>query len=286
MYRKIKNTEPRQMLIEEAGKCFCLAGNLYALMGKYHTARQNFDEARALVQENGSVLSKANVYRSMTHLSLRENDFEEALRQGALLMEQVALMGNPTAKFPAMALIAEAEFGLGRVDKAISLTIECIDGYVKHKDTMRYCKQLTNLSLYYSTSQEYAKARAAAEESLKISRNEGGVVLWSCLQIWCLLGALNDRLKDAATLAGFLEAKQRNSAEVRASIELLAYTQIMNVLDTKLSTFETESCMARGATFTEAQAVSFTLKQLVASVSIPREQGQGPGFPLLEGRAE
>jgi hypothetical protein len=125
---------------------------------------------------------------------------------------------------------------------------------------------LVNLAGYLLAQGTLVEARTVAQEALIRARTQGGFIVRVCLSRWALLGSLEGRHREAARLAGFLEAAHTAAGETREPTEQRAHDQLRQTLALALSAEEIEAEAAEGARWSEAQAIEFSFDRLVGSM--------------------
>lgn len=243
-------------------------GSLYMFLGRAPDAKATFDEASAILTGTQAWKSLFSLDCSLGMVALFAQDGVEARRCFAHALECARALSDPDRESHVLMNLAEIDFGLGDVDRAVERGREAVAAFrpsVRHTDLG---VALVNLAGYLLAQGTLVEARTVAEEALGRARTQGGFIVRVCLSRWALLGALESRHREAARLAGFLDAGHVAAGETREPTEQRAYDQLQRTLGLALSAEEIAAEAARGAQWSEAQAIAFSFDRLVGPGSM------------------
>ena len=241
-----------------------ILGDCQVHFGRNAEAKALFDEACETFSAGGHKKSLCALMNRLgmlatfmnNHLDAR-NHFNRAL---ALAREQKRFRSETIG----LMNLAEAEFALGSVDRAVELAKEAILGF-RQLDRRDYLAMTSNnLTFYLIVQGNPSDARAVAREALSLARENGGLILWHCLEMWALLGAIEGRHRHAAMLIGFSAAGFASSGEIRDPTNMQIHDHLARLLQAELPAVDIQALAAEGAQWTEDQAADFAFHELVS----------------------
>jgi len=238
------------------GAVLALIGLVRGFLGASAEATAALTEARGILANSGRRKSLLNVMNNLGVIAAMDGDmaaardlFEEALqitrRAGARDGEILVLIN-----------LAEIEFNLGEIDAAVERTGAAVAYLRTTGQQADLGWALVNLGTYLLIAGRLAEAETAAREALRLVRPVGGFILRVCLQQWALLAASAGRLKDAARLAGFVDAGYEKAGETREPSEQRVYEDLQARLTAGLTPIQLAHLTAEGAAWTEKTAAS------------------------------
>jgi predicted ATPase/DNA-binding winged helix-turn-helix (wHTH) protein len=238
------------------GAVLALIGLVRGFLGAPAEASAALTEARGILANSGRRKSLLNVMNNLGVIAAMDGDmatardlFEEALqitrRAGARDGEILVLIN-----------LAEIEFNLGEIDAAVERTGAAVAYLRTTGQQADLGWALVNLGTYLLIAGRLAEAETAAREALRLVRPVGGFILRVCLQQWALLAASAGRLKDAARLAGFVDAGYEKAGETREPSEQRVYDDLQARLTAGLTPIQLAHLAAEGAAWTEKTAAS------------------------------
>ena len=119
-----------------------------------------------------------------------------------------------------------------------------------------------NLAPYLLAAGRPEEARPIAEEGFS---RFGDLGRHSDLQVWAVLAAFERRLTEAAQLIGFVDAERVRTGQPPRRSEQRLYDELMRRLQTGLPAADLLARTAEGAHWSEAEAVDFITRRLVAA---------------------
>jgi predicted ATPase/DNA-binding winged helix-turn-helix (wHTH) protein len=239
------------------GSVLALIGLVRGFLGGGTEANAALTEARAILVNSNRRKSLLNVMNNLGVAAAMSGDmaaardlFEEALhitrRAGARDGEILVLIN-----------LAEIEFNLGEIDAAVERTGAAVAYLRTTGQQADLGWALVNLGTYLLIAGRLAEAETAAREALRLVRPVGGFILRVCLQQWALLAASSGRLKDAARLAGFVDAGYEKAGETREPSEQRVYDDLQARLAGGLTQIQLSHLTAEGAAWTEQTAAGY-----------------------------
>jgi predicted ATPase/DNA-binding winged helix-turn-helix (wHTH) protein len=231
--------------------------------GAYQEAMTALEEATQIAAETSSPRVRLRTLYPGSVLARARGDLLEGRRMLLVALEISRTAEDGMAEQNTLLHLAEYECALGNYQQAVELATQGLEAEGKGRRPYLGAKWLRmNLASYLCLQGDIAAARETAFEAL--SEGQGGnATLRVCLQHWALLGALEGRFKHAAELNGFIEVSLAASGEVFETTEQQLDTRLREILDANLSCSEIRDCMAKGAGWSEAEALDFASRHLI-----------------------
>ncbi|HVJ51832.1 MAG TPA: winged helix-turn-helix domain-containing protein [Aliidongia sp.] len=239
-------------------------GSLYASLGRNAEARVTLAEAETLLSGSDRKRSLFNVMNNLGTLAGLMNEIDEARHNFVRALDLARALKDAVRENYVLMNLAEMEFVLGSIDRAIDRGREAVDGLRSAGRRSFLELALINLGSYLIFRGDLAEARSVAEEALATASEEGGFVVRVCLQQWALLGALDGRHREAARLIGFVDAGYAASGDIRSPSMQRIRDELRRLLEKALPEADIGGSAAEGAGWGEAQAVAFALDRLIS----------------------
>ncbi|MET7877642.1 BTAD domain-containing putative transcriptional regulator [Micromonospora profundi] len=154
--------------------CLSVAGDIAG-------SQEHFALALPIAERIGDVLLLTRIHTNRTHQFLRTGRFAEALTMAERSARYAALAGAPSLRAIATSNEAEALAMLGRYDEAVQ-RYEAALGFYQQKGSRRFIHALLGLGELYRRRGWREQARAAYEETIRVTEETGNVhVLVSAL---------------------------------------------------------------------------------------------------------
>jgi predicted ATPase/DNA-binding winged helix-turn-helix (wHTH) protein len=238
-------------------------GGLYAFVGRHEAAEAVLCEAERILSPTRREKSLFNVMNSRGSLALIQHDPAKAQGYFSRALDLARAQKDAVREGQVLANLAEVEFGLGAVDRAVERGTEAVSR-LRSVDRRSYLGwALVNLASYLIAGDSLSEARSIAAEALSLVRDEGGFIVLVCLQQWALLGALDGRHRAAAQLIGFVDAGLSRAGEIRQPTEQQIYQHLSRLLADGLPAVDRDALRDEGARWGEAEAVTFALNHLI-----------------------
>jgi predicted ATPase/DNA-binding winged helix-turn-helix (wHTH) protein len=156
------------------------------------------------------------------------------------------------------------EYRQGDVDGAIARGREALDCARRTPGYHGLHSALLNLAAYLLARDNPQEARCYATEAFA-HLSESQIHRMALLQVWAVLAGFEGNLTEAAQLIGFVDAERARAQTPRQSPEQRLYCKLMRRLEAGLPAAELLARKAEGALWSEAEAIEFTAKRLVAA---------------------
>ena len=243
------------------GSALGTIASIHAFLGRHAEARTILHEAQEILAPARHQKALFNVMNNLGFLALLMEEAAEARGYFGQALDLARSQRDVVREVQILVNLAEVEFGLGSIDRAIERGREAV-GQLRTADK---CFQLgwalVNLASYLIARNDAVEARAIAEEALALVREEGGFILRVCLQQWALLRAIEGRCAEAARLLGFVDAGYAAAKELRQPTEQQIYGRLTALLGAALSAEDIQALTGEGALWIESQAVAFALNE-------------------------
>ena len=254
------------------GTILSTIGSLYASLGRNAEAKAALREAEEILSSSDRKRSLFNVMNNLGTLAGFMNETDEAKRSYARALELARAVQDVSRESYILMNLAEVEFVLGSVDRAIERARDAVRGLRSTERRSFLVLGLINLGSYLILHGDLTEARSVAEEALSAANEEGGFVVRVCLQQWALLGALDGRYGEAAQLLGFVDEGYATSGDVRQPNAREIHGRVLELLAAELPSADIRTYAAQGARWSEAEAVAFAVDHVL-----------GPGNPTAGG---
>ena len=232
-------------------------GTIYACLDRAAEAEAALNRAQDILAGSDRQKSLFNVANSQGVLALVMRRPEEATGYFARALDFARLHKDAAREIVVLGNLAEVEFGLGAIDRAVARGREAVSRVRStEKRTALLGWALVNLASYLIAQDNAHDAREIAEEALSQVREEGGCLLRVCLQQWALLAALDARPELASRLLGFVDAGLAAAQESRQATEQMIHDRLLEQLQAKLPAAEILALSAAGSRLGEAEAVA------------------------------
>jgi predicted ATPase/DNA-binding winged helix-turn-helix (wHTH) protein len=263
-------TSERAMLAD----VLVILGSHNTILGEYARARPDLEEADRLLVGDGRLKALYNLLTSLGILGTREGDGERARAAYARALDCAQQMQDGVRSALVWLNLAELEFGLGRLDQAMTYGRRAVDGLRGPVRRNLLTLALHNLAAYLTESGALDDAAGAAAEAFTIAGAEGGSILRSCLQQWALIGALRGQTEAAARLIGFVDAGYQAADETRQPTEQRIYDQLRGLLARTFPDGAIDAYGRDGAAWSESEAAGFAAAHLIR---IAADRSDEPG---------
>ena len=243
-----------------------MLGTAYVHSGRYTEAKILFDEAYDTLPASGHNKSLCGLMNRLGILAAYMNDNMEARNHYTRALELARELKRFKIENTCLLNLAEIEFALGSVDRAVALVQDAIQGFrlLRHREILAVA--LNNLTTYLIVQGNPSDARFVAREAFPLARENGGMILRIFLEPWALLGALEGQYRQAARLFGFTTASFAGSGEIREPTAQQIYDRLMPLLEAELPATVIQVLAAEGAQWSEEQAADFAFAELVSPV--------------------
>jgi predicted ATPase/DNA-binding winged helix-turn-helix (wHTH) protein len=242
-----------------------------AAIGRLHAGFDRDAEAEAALGEAQAILSTGERKKSLfgitaarASIAYKNAENPDTLGHLTRALQLARELGDTVREANVLANIAELEFSMGMVERAIergraALSLMRSTGRRSQREWA-----LVNLASYLIAQGTLAEARSLAGEALSTARHKGGLIVRACLQQWALLGVLGGRSQEAAQLIGFVDGDYARAGEARQPTERQAHDQLLRLLEATLPRGDIAALAADGARWTERQALEFVSAQLAS----------------------
>ncbi|HEV2674530.1 MAG TPA: winged helix-turn-helix domain-containing protein [Aliidongia sp.] len=237
--------------------------SIHIRLGQEAKAAAALSVAKTILVSSSSPKSLFNVMNNLGSLALLGNRLTEARTHFETALALARSQRNLTREALILANLAEVEFSLGQVDQAVE----------RGRETVRRLRQagvraelgwaLGNLASYLLAQGNGEEARPVAGEALSLVREEGGFIVRVCLLQWALLGALDGNPIQAARLLGFVDAGFDAAGETLQPTERQIRDRLWSRLTGALAAERIAAAAAEGARWSEDDAVSFVVRELL-----------------------
>jgi predicted ATPase/DNA-binding winged helix-turn-helix (wHTH) protein len=242
-------------------------GSLYASLGRNAEAKAALREAEGILSSSDRKRSLFNVMNNLGTLAGFMNEVGEARDSFARALELARSVKDVSRESYILMNLAEIDFVQGSVDHAVERAREAVSGWRSTYRRSFLVLGLISLGSYLILRGDLAEGRSVAEEALSAASEEGGFVVRVCLQQWALLGALGGRYGEAAQLLGFVDAGYAASGDVRQPNAQEIHGRLLRLLAAELPSADIHAHAARGARWSEAEAVTFAVDHLLSPES-------------------
>jgi tetratricopeptide (TPR) repeat protein len=241
-----------------------LLGGNYYFLGRYDEAKAALDEARSILSGGNRLKSQINAMADLGNLAKDMNETDEARQYLVTALDLARKMKDVLRENNALLNLGDVEFRRGATDQAIECARDATKGFRAAGLNTFLARALTNLGEYQVLTDDRVGARNSAAEALSLLAGIGGHWLRLDLQTCALIAAQETRYSEAAQLQGFVEAGYVRTGESREPTEQKVYEAVMAILALHLTPEAIQALAAQGATWTDAGAVDFTLRQIIA----------------------
>ena len=187
------------------------------------------------------------------------------LAAAARLFEQVRneqrALGNPSRERMAMLALAEVEYGLGNVHRAIELVREVLCGVEKNRLRVFRASLLSNLAGYLIAVDDHHGARDAARDAIEElgTREPDAFLVTNAMHHLALALALDGDVTRAARLLGYFDAVHHGSGYVRERNETASHERLVAILRDDAAHDDLERLVSEGANLTPQAAIELAL---------------------------
>jgi predicted ATPase/DNA-binding winged helix-turn-helix (wHTH) protein len=242
-------------------------GLVYGLLGRHDAAKSTLCEARDLLATTDRRKSLFNVMNNLGIVGGLVNALGDAQAAFVSALDLARAQDDIAREIQVLANLAEVEFGLGEVDRAVVRGQEAVSRLRRVENRRHLGWALVNLASYLIAQDNASEARAIVEEALPLIRGEGGFIVRVCLQQWSLLYALEGRADRAARLIGFVDGAYALAGETRQPTEQQIHDRLIGQLRAALRDPEINACAGEGARWSEPEAVRYVLDELASQRS-------------------
>ena len=244
------------------GTALTTLGSVLSFLGRHGEARSALIEALQILGTTPRLKSLFNVMNSLGVLALFTDNTAEAREYFSRALDIARQQRDVTRQTQIMANLAEVEFGLGNVDRAIELGHDVV-GKLKSLGEKSYLGWgLVNLASYLISRGSIADAHRIACEGLDIVREEGGFIVRVSIQQMALLAAEKALYAEAAHLIGFVNAAYGAAGESRQPTEQQIYERLMAKLEASLPDLEIERLTQVGSLWAECDAIECVKRKI------------------------
>jgi len=254
-----------------------LVGSNYGYYGRNAEARAVLDEALEILSTSGRKKSLSALLNELGIHAVFGNNYIAARNYYARALDLTRELKQTLGESTCLSNLADVEFALGSVDRAIELASESISGWRRLNRREGLGIALSNLTSYLLLQGNPQAARPVAEEAFSSVREQGGVHLKICLEQWALLGAMEGRRRQAAVVLGFTDAGFTGSGEVREASPQQIYERLLEELHAVLPNAEFKARADQGAQLSEFSAADYTFHQLISPGLAPAVAPLGNG---------
>jgi len=245
-----------------------MLGNAYVRFGRNAEAKALFDHAYETLSASDHKKSLGAQVEYLGILAAFMNNNIDARKYFTRALELARESKRFVAETICLGNLAEIEFALGSLDRAVELMREAIYGFRRLGRRDFLAMALNNLTSYLIVKGDLADAGAIVGEAFSLARESGGLILRNSLEPLAMLGALEGRHWQAALLLGFTAAGLAGSGEIREPTAQQFHDRVVQALKANLPAADIQALMAEGAQWSEAQAADFAFDELVS----PRDQ--------------
>jgi predicted ATPase/DNA-binding winged helix-turn-helix (wHTH) protein len=241
-------------------------GSIYGFLGRYAEAKTALYEAQEILSATNRGKSLFNIMNNLGVLGLVTIELVEAqfFFQGALDLART--QKDTVREIQVLANLAEVEFGLGAIDRAVERGQEAVSRLRSVENHRHLGWALVNLASYLVAQNNSPKARSIAEEALSLVRTEGGFIVRVCLQQWALLYCIEGQFTVGARLIGFVDDGFAAAKEIRQSTEQQIYDRLIELLEAALPASDIRELACMGAQWSEHEAVTFVLGDIASRI--------------------
>jgi predicted ATPase len=196
---------------------------------------------------------------ALSRNALWRGDMQLARDRAAQVLEEARAQGDDRLTGVMLNNLAEREFAIGNVDRAIEVVQESIAHDRAGKNVSSLSNGLANLAAYLIAKGNMDEARDAARESLRLALDAQNPNLFACgIQHLAVVGADRGDSERAALLLGFTNTYFDKS--YRETTEQREYDALIRVLHEALGEMRVTELLQRGATLRDEQAVADAMK--------------------------
>jgi predicted ATPase/DNA-binding winged helix-turn-helix (wHTH) protein len=254
----------REMVDEPGlGATLGLLGGSCMYLGQYAEAEAMLHEADRILAGRDRVKSFQNVINASGSLALAMSDADAARRFYAIASDLARKLTDKVRESISLINLGEIEFRLGSIEQAIDLAEEAAACVRDIPLASSAGPILVNLATYRLFHDELDEARAHATTALALLKATGGHWLRLCLQVFALIGALEERYIEAAKVIGWIDAEYDRTGEPREGTEQRIYDRALSLLTANRRTEDIELWIAEGTRWDEERALDYALRRLV-----------------------
>jgi predicted ATPase/DNA-binding winged helix-turn-helix (wHTH) protein len=236
-------------------------------MGRLSEAKAVLVEAHGLYAKNGRKKTLCLVSGSLGNLALQMGEYIEAKRFYETGIATAREIGEPAFETGHVMNLAELEFALGNIDRAVELGREALSSSSRVNLANFTEMAHRNLVSYLLRQGNVAEARLHATEASSLSRMLGGLALRLALMQWGLIAALECRFTEGALLMGFVDAGYAQNGEDKEGTEQHLYDRLRGLLESTLPADEFASLAAEGAKWSDDEAFTFAHSRLISTLN-------------------
>ncbi len=225
------------------------------------------DEAKAVLDEAEShvvtsALVRARLLSTRGTLYTFRGDFENAAKIREQILAQQRAIGQEWGILVALSNLAESEYQLGNIRRAIELSREIVESRSSVWDRTMMGNTFANLAGYLAAANSFPEALAAAREGMLLfapTDIDQVSVAISLEHAALAFAAIGDERR-ATKLEGFVEEAFARHAYAREYTEITTHDRLMDVLRDALALDELESLLREGAALKPESAVALILE--------------------------
>jgi tetratricopeptide (TPR) repeat protein len=220
---------------------------------KYH------DEALSVLRRCGRTKQLAAALLGAGHVHKDAGDLRAAR---PLIEEALALsnaLGDIRVQVACETQIAIIEFAAGRMAEAIDRARRAVETSRRHGTLATEFTALHALAAFLIFDDQIEPGRAAALRTFELSRALGNVGFHSSIELLAFVLAMHGETDTAARLAGFADSYANRHQISRAADGTEIQNRLVERLRCAMSPDEYQAAMAKGATWSEQEAVAVAL---------------------------
>ena len=196
---------------------------------------------------------------ALSRNALWRGDMQLARDRAAQVLDEARAQGDDRLTGVMLNNLAEREFAIGDVDRAIEVVHESIEHDRAGRNVVSLCNGFANLAAYLIAKRDMDEARDAARESLRLATDVQNPNLFACgIQHLAVVAADRGNSERAALLLGFTNGYFDKS--YRETTEQREYDAVIRLLHEALGEMRVTELLQRGAAMRDEQAVAEALK--------------------------
>jgi tetratricopeptide (TPR) repeat protein len=196
---------------------------------------------------------------ALSRNALWRGDMQLARDRAAQVLDEARAQGDDRLTGVMLNNLAEREFAMGNIDRAIEVVNESIEHDRAGKNVVSLCNGLANLAAYLIAKGAFDEAQPVARESLRRAIDVQNPNLFACgIQHLAVVSAVRGNSERAALLLGFTNTFFDKS--YRETTEKQEYDWLVHMLQQSIGETRMNELLQRGATMRDEQAVVEALK--------------------------
>jgi tetratricopeptide (TPR) repeat protein len=247
------------------GSSLAMLGETQLYLGDYALAKANLEEARKILIATDRFKHLWTALNNLGILSNMSGDKKEALYYFDLARDLGRNMKDDLREFLILMNIAELDFSGGAIDRAIDRAQEARRG-LRFAPVSFRSRPVINLAIYEATRTSTARARAYAEEALKMMNTDEGYWLRLLLLVWSFVAAKEGQHSVSARLYGFVSEQFARFGETWQLPEATLRDSIIKLLSENLPADSLEIWRQEGSRWSAARAVEYVKDYLVSAL--------------------